>query len=484
MKILLVASEATPFAKTGGLADVAGALPKALKQLGHDVRIIMPFYSEVQGGGFAVRKGRKSVEVEIEGAPRKGFMRQSSLDGIPVYFIENREYFQRKHLYGTPAGDYPDNPQRYAFFCRGVLQLLKKMDFRPDIIHCNDWQTALIPLLLKYELAMDPFFMKTASLYTIHNLAYQGLFPPESLAAMGLDWSYFTLDRLEYYGNVNLMKGAILSADIVNTVSETYCREVLTKEMGCGLEGVLAARGEELHGVLNGIDYSEWDPETDGEICRRFSASAMGGKAYNKRAMQKELGLADEPDIPLLAMVSRLAAQKGLDLLVENFSRLKKARIQLVVLGSGDETYIRALEALRKEGGENISINISFEPKLAHRIYAASDIFLMPSRYEPCGLGQLIALRYGAVPVARKTGGLADTVIDPLDNQKEANGFVFEEYTPKAFWRALERAIEAYADQRGWKKMVRQGMGSDFSWKRSAVKYEELYRLALARKVL
>jgi len=482
MKILFVASEVTPFAKTGGLADVAGSLPKAMKKLGHDVRIILPLYKSLEKTEFAVKKGRKSVEVVVAGSVQKGLLRQTYLDGVPVYFLENREYFNRDYLYGPPEGAYPDNARRFGFFCRGVLQLLKRMDFRPDVIHCNDWQTALIPILLKHELRDDLFFTKTASIFTIHNLAYQGLFDRSALAEMGLDDAYFTIERLEYYGRVNLMKGAILGADIINTVSESYCREIQTPELGYGLDGVLHERREALHGIINGIDYDEWDPTSDRALLKNYSATGLAGKAANKKGLQKAMGLEQNADIPLLGMVTRLTEQKGLDLLVGLMPELSRENLQLVLLGTGDARYIELLRAVKAEGAGNIVINLDFDATLARQIYAGSDIFLMPSHYEPCGLGQLIALRYGAVPVVRRVGGLADTVIDPRDPAREPNGFTFDEYSPAAFGVAIMRAIDAWHDRKGWTKLIRSGMRHDFSWLRSAEKYAELYRLGLAKK--
>lgn len=482
MKILFVASEVTPFAKTGGLADVTAALPKTLKKLGHDVRIILPFYSEVERGGHGIRKGRKSVEVVIGGVMKKGLFRHTSFGDIPVYLIESKEYFSRDNLYGTAACEYPDNHRRFAFFCRGVLDLLKKMDFRPDIIHCHDWQTALIPLLLRREKAEDLFFSKTGVMFTIHNLAYQGLFAKETLAAMGLDSSYFTIDCLEYYGKVNLMKGAILSADIITTVSETYCREIQTPELGNGLEGVLGVRNADLHGVLNGLDYDLWDPATDRGLFKNYSATAPAGKAVNKKGLQKLLGLEPAADVPVIGIVSRLTAQKGFDLLAELMPKFVRSRLQLVILGTGDEKYLKLLQDIKARGAGNISVNIGFQSELAPKIYAGSDIFLMPSHYEPCGLGQMIALRYGAVPLVRKTGGLADTVFDERDGAKEPNGFSFEDYTPEALWEAVSRSLQAFDDKVAWKKLMKRGMSCDFSWDASARRYEELYRLALAKK--
>lgn len=481
MKILFVASEVTPFAKTGGLADVTAALPKTLKKLGHDVRIILPFYSEVERGGHGIRKGRKSVEAVIGGVMKKGLFRHTSLGDIPVYLIENKEYFSRDNLYGTAAGEYPDNHRRFAFFCRGVLDLLKKMDFRPDIIHCHDWQTALIPLLLRREKSEDLFFSKTGVMFTIHNLAYQGLFAKETLAEMGLDSSYFTIDCLEYYGKVNLMKGAILSADLITTVSETYCREIQTPELGNGLEGVLGVRSADLHGVLNGLDYDLWNPATDRGLFKNYSATAPAGKAVNKKGLQKLLGLEPAADVPVIGIVSRLTAQKGFDLLAELMPKFARSRLQLVILGTGDEKYLKLLQDIKARGAGNISVNIGFHSELAPKIYAGSDIFLMPSHYEPCGLGQMIALRYSAVPLVRKTGGLADTVFDERDGAREPNGFSFEDYTPEALWEAVSRSLQAFDDKGAWKKLMKRGMSCDYSWDASARKYEELYRLALAR---
>jgi starch synthase len=481
MKLVFVASEVSPFAKTGGLADVVGSLPKALKKLGHDVRIVMPFYQCVERGDFNIRKARKGFDVAVAGVSHKTFLRQASLDDIPVYFLEKKEFFQRPHLYGTPEGDYVDNARRFGFFCHGVLALLKRLDFRPDIIHCHDWQTALVPFLIKHEHQVDPFFMKTALVYTIHNLAYQGLFGQEALAELGLDPAYFSMDRLEFYGKINLMKGGILAADVVNTVSDTYCREIQTEALGCGLQGVLQQRGRDLYGIVNGIDYQEWDPAGDLHLFKQYTAKALAGKAANKKALQKVLGLEQAADVPLLAMVTRLSAQKGLDLLEQILPRLKNERLQLVLLGTGDEVYMNMLTEFAGQGADNISIQLDFNQTLARRIYAASDMFLMPSHYEPCGLGQLIAFRYGSVPVVRRTGGLADTVFDSRDGVREPNGFTFDEATADAFWEAISRARHAFADRKGWNKIVKTCMNADYSWEHSADDYEALYENALKK---
>ncbi len=481
MKILYVASEVAPFAKTGGLADVVGALPKAMKKGGHDARIIMPLYKCVESGGFTIKKARKGVEISLGGSVQKGMLRQTALQDIPVYLLENREFYSRSFLYGTPEGDYPDNARRFGFFCHAVVDLLKRLDFRPDIIHCNDWQTALIPALIRYGHAGDPFFMKTAIVYTIHNLAYQGIFERSALADLGIDDSYFTVDRMEYYDKVNLMKGGILASDIVNTVSDTYCREIQSEEMGCGLEGVLRQRGRDLYGILNGIDYEEWDPAIDPALFRNYSVSARTGKAANKKGLQKLLGLEQKQDVPLIAMITRLSAQKGFDLVEKLMPKFAEENLQLVVLGAGDEKYMKMLTEFKDRGAANISINLSFDQVLARRIYAGSDMFLMPSHYEPCGLGQLIAFRYGSVPIVRKTGGLADTVFDAREGVREPNGFSFDEYTADSCWNAISRALESFADRKSWDRIVRSGMHSENSWENSAGEYEGLYDKALKK---
>ncbi len=484
MKILFVASEVTPFAKSGGLADVAGSLPVTLRTLGHDVRIMMPFHRSVALLGAGIRKGRKSVDITLNGVVKRALLRGGELEGVPLYFIENREYFDRDSLYGTGPAGYPDNAERFAFFCRAALEFCKRLDFRPEIIHCHDWQTALIPLLLRHELKGELFYRNCATLYTIHNLAYQGLFPRDSLARMGLDSSYFTLDQLEYYGEVNLMKGGILNADLISTVSPTYRGEILTPEQGCGLEGILRKREKDLFGVINGIDTRRWNPETDRNLHRNYSAAALAGKKVVKRELRKELGLKElelkELDAPLLGMVSRIVSQKGFHLIEELLPRFEATDLELVILGSGDQQYMTALAAAAGRCGRVRFCTGSFNDPLAHRIYAGSDLFLMPSRYEPCGLGQLIALRYGAAPVVRSCGGLADTVTDA--EQPAGTGFLFEEFTAEAFWATILRGVELYGKPEQWKRLIRRGMLTDLSWDLPVKRYEELYLTAQERR--
>jgi starch synthase len=480
MKILLVSSEVAPYAKTGGLADVAGSLPRALRQLGHDVRIIMPCYKTAQEKGFSLRKGRKSVEVAIGGTPHKGMLRQTTLDSVPVYLIENRDYFERTELYGTGADDYPDNAERFGFFCRAVLEFLRRMDFRPDILHLNDWQTGLIPVLLRTELRDDPFFAGMRTVLTIHNLGYQGLFPPSVLPALGLDPAkLMTMERLEYYGQASFLKGGVLFADRLNTVSETYCREIQTPEMGLGFDGILRQRTRHLSGILNGIDPKQWDPALDPALANPYQPEDLRGKAADKKVLQRELGLTSSVSTPIVAMVTRLDVQKGLDLVEEAWPELMKRDLQFVLLGSGEEGLSRRFARLGEGHPGRTSIALGFDDALARRIYAGSDLFLMPSRYEPCGLGQLIALRYGAVPVVRRTGGLADTIVDPLESQRRANGFSFAEPSATALLAALDRALTLYQKRRSWLRLVKFGMEQDFSWARSAHRYVDLYRQAM-----
>jgi len=476
MKILLVSPEVAPYAKTGGLADVAGSLPQALRRLGHDVRVMLPCYQSIQRGGFALRKSRKSVEIPIAGEERKGLLRQTTLEGVTVYFIENQEFFGREGLYGTPAGDYADNAERFGFFCRAVLAFLRRLDFRPDVIHLNDWQTGLIPVLLRTELRDDPFYSSMGTLLTIHNLGYQGLFPATTLESLGLPSSLFAMEALEYYGQVSFLKGGIVYADKINTVSPTYRDEILSAEMGIGFDGILRARQQDVSGVLNGLDSKQWDPSIDTALPVNYSAKNLHGKKTNKRTLQKALGLDTRMNGPLVAMVTRLDTQKGLDIVEDAWQELLRRDLQFVLLGSGEKVHTDRFARLRNDAPGRVSINLGFDDGLARRIYAGSDLFLMPSLYEPCGLGQLIALRYGSLPLVRRTGGLADTVHDPQDDPQRANGFVFDEPTPAALLAALDGALSLYENRRYWLRLVKRGMEQDFSWTRSAQDYLQLYR--------
>jgi starch synthase len=399
MKIALIASEVVPFAKTGGLADVCGALPPALEKLGQDVVVVMPLYKAVRLQKAAqVKKISDDVSVSFLGK------------NVKVYFVANDAYFDRDGLYGDKSGDYPDNLERFSFFCKRSLQLLKETGFRPDIVHCHDWQSSLVPAYLKTVRAGDDFFTKTRSLLTIHNIGYQGLFPKEEYPKTGMDEKYFNPGQVEFYGKVNLLKAGIVFSDVINTVSRTYAKEIQTKEFGFGLEGVLRERSGSLFGIVNGIDYAIWNPATDPFIARKFSAEKFKDKAKDKQDLQKACCLPVKKDVPVFGIVSRLAQQKGFDIIAEGIDEICRLGLQLVILGTGDLKYHQLLGEMARKYPEVISLNLAFDDPLAHKIYAGSDAFLMPSRYEPCGLGQLISFAYGTVPVVFKTGGLADTV--------------------------------------------------------------------------
>lgn len=454
MKVLFCASEVVPFVKTGGLADVAGSLPPHLKKLKTDIRIVMPKYGSIKEKGQKAKLGRN----------------------IPVYFIKNAQYFDRPYLYGTEKGDYLDNLDRFSFYCKSVLELLKKENFKPDVIHCHDWQSALVPVYLKTIYKDDPFYKNIKTVFTIHNMAYQGVFPKDQYPKIGLGWEYFNIEGFEFYGMVNLMKAALIFADFITTVSPTYSNEIQSPEFGCKLEGVLSKRKDSLAGILNGIDYDEWNPKTDKELFKKYSSGQAASKVFNKTGLQKECGLLVNPDVPLLGLVGRLAHQKGLDILAEKIDQLCSMNLQFVLLGTGDEVYHKIMQDIAKKYPKNTSINIRFDNILAKKIYAGSDMFLMPSRYEPCGLGQLISLRYGTIPVVRKTGGLADTISEFNPSTHQGNGFIFEQYSSEELFNTIKRALDVYGDKKLWLSLVKKAMENDFSWGNSAKEYIKLYK--------
>lgn len=462
MRILFLSSEVVPFAKTGGLADVAGALPVALEYLGHEVRITMPKYKEVKAEGDTAILGK----------------------GIKVHFIVNNALYNKDGIYVDANGiDHPDNLDRFSYYCRETLRLIKKEGFKPDIIHCNDWQTGLVPVYLKTLYKDDPFFKNTKTVFTIHNLAYTGSFDPNEWEKTGLDKNLFCIDGLEYYGRFSLLKAGLVFSDIITTVSPTYAKEIQTEEFGCGMEGILRRRAQSLHGVLNGIDYGIWDPQNDKHIFKNYSYNNIDGKFVNKEMLLKELGLKVCPDKPLIGTVGRLAYQKGYDILADIVSELCDLDIGFVLLGTGEQKYHKILEIVAKKHKNNVSINLAFNETLAQRIYAASDIFLMPSRYEPCGLGQLISFKYSTVPVARKTGGLADTVFEYNIATEDGNGFLFSDCIPGHLLDAIKRAVSVYNDRQKWLRLIRKIAQYDFSWDKSAGEYEKLYEKVLSSKL-
>jgi len=483
LRILFAVSEVAPFSKTGGLADVAGALPRALATLGHDVRIVTPRYRSFDGTVERVT----SVRVRTARGDVTATIGRTSLPGsaVPVYTVEDdRGWFDRDGLYQAGARDFPDNLDRFAFFSRAALDLVAALDWTPDIIHCHDWQTALIPVYLKARRrgnGSDAGPPRTV--LTIHNLGYQGAFPGEQFSATGLDGDQFTPEGLEFYGQVNLLKGGLLAADLLTTVSPTYAREIQTESASHGLHGVLTARRSDLIGIINGIDTDAWNPETDPALAARFSAADPSGKAVCREDLLRRVGLPAGPG-PVVAMITRLAEQKGVDLVIELLPELVTLNLRLVILGTGNPSYEAELRRWSVKAPDRLATVLQFDDALAHRVAAGADVFVMPSRYEPCGLSQMYAMRYGAVPVCHETGGLADTVVDVRPRwtrEGRATGFLFRPCDADALIRALQLALAVYRDPPAWRRIMAAGMRSDFGWARSAVEYANAYRRVLTR---
>jgi len=457
MKVLMCASEVYPFAKTGGLADVAGALPAALGDEGLEVKVFMPWYKGMKVG--------KKVNDEWGVIPLQ--------KNVEVICIRNDNYFFRDGLYGTREGDWPDNLDRFSFFSKKVLEVAQRLKFKPDVVHVHDWQAALIPAYLK-TVHKDGFFSKTKSLLTIHNLAYQGVFPKEQFSRIGIDQRYFSTEYFEFYDKVNILKAGIVFADSVTTVSPTYSRQIQAKEFGCGLEGVLQQKKDRIFGILNGIDYNVWNPKADTFLASPYESSTLHNKKENKFSLQKELKLEQSNQVPLIGMVTRLASQKGVDILIEAIPSFIK-EYQLVILGAGDKKYEDKILALGKTYAKNMVVQLKFDERLAHRIYGGCDFFLMPSQFEPCGLSQLISCKYGTVPIVHHTGGLADTVTDYMEDPKKGNGFVMYQYTAAELVRAVKRAAFVFALPE-WGALLKRIMKLNFSWKSAAKDYIKRYK--------
>ena len=486
LRILEVASEVAPFARTGGLGDVVGALPKAFARLGHEVKVFLPRYGFIKGNELGLRSLDLKLSVSAWGksTPFSLELHHDSRTKVDHYFVKNDFYFDRSEFYVDPATgkDYLDNDDRFIFFCRAALESIKKLNWRPDIIHIHDWQAALIPAFLKTTYAADEFFRNTRTVLTIHNLGYQGIFPAGRFKRIELPENMFfaMTGPFEFFGKVNLLKGGLMLADKLTTVSGQYAKEIQsTEEYGYGLQGVLTERKPDLVGILNGVDYTVWSPSRDKQIPYKFTVSNLSGKRKNKVELMQYAHLPLRDTAPLIGMISRLTDQKGWDLIEEAADDLFSMNIQMIVLGTGDQKYVDLLKKLEKKHPDKLRAYITFDDALAHRIEAASDIFLMPSRWEPCGLNQLYSLKYGTVPVVRKVGGLADTVIDWDPKTQTGTGFVFQEYDTIEMVASLKRALAVFSRKRTWIKIVKAGMGQDFSWDRSAKKYSELFeRLA------
>lgn len=486
MKVAMCSAEVVPFAKTGGLADVVGSLPLALKGVGVDCRIIMPYYKSILEKDYNRYKFKildKNIKLPMGENVGEFFdILTAEYNSVIFYFIKNDKFFNRENLYGTPKGDYKDNSRRFCFFSKSILTVLINVKFKPDIIHLNDYHCAMTSVFLKHlrniNLPEKDFFAKTSTVFTIHNIAYQGIYSRDIMDYCGIGDRYFNIDGLEYYGKVNFMKGGILFSDKVTTVSPTYAKEILNPEYGYGIDGILKVREKDIVGIVNGIDYNIWDSGINGKIEYNYTIDSMEGKNVCKKYLIKNFFKSEKENIPILSMVTRLSEQKGIDLVVEILDLLMKEELLFIILGSGDEKYQKMLEDYRKKYKHKLSINIEYNDRLARRIYSGSDIFLMPSKYEPCGLGQLISLKYGTVPVVRNTGGLADTIIeieDEEDIKRGGTGFKFNNYNGSEFFSSIKEAIYYYNNNSLWNRIIKNGMKSDFSWKKSAKEYKKLY---------
>ncbi|MFC1883853.1 glycogen synthase GlgA [Thermodesulfobacteriota bacterium] len=482
MKILFLSPEVAPFAKTGGLADVAGSLPKELRNLGADVCVIFPFYRVVRQGNFKAHEVLKGINIPLGQRQYSSSIYQVAWDGgVPVYLVEREDMYDRPNLYGDLRGDYYDNLERFTFLSHAALKFTEKNNFIPDIIHCHDWQTGLVPALIKGPYSSSRALKDTKSVFTIHNIGYQGIFPADDFNVTALPISdFFHQEGMEFWGNFSLLKAGIIYSDAVTTVSPQYARDIRTAEYGMGMEEILQFRGPSLSGILNGVDYGIWNPSDDQHIAEKYSVEDIKGKSVCKESIINEMGLSPSvKDGPLLCAVSRLDIQKGMDLIIKILDKILKMDVGIIILGSGGGEIEEKLLRVSKGNEGRVGIKIGFDDGLAHRIIAGSDIFMIPSRYEPCGLTQMYALKYGTVPVVRATGGLDDTISEYNPDTGKGNGFKFYAFEPNEFLDAIKRALKLYRNKGKWKNLIKTGMESDFSWGRSARKYLKLYETIL-----
>ncbi len=484
LRVLMIASEMIPYAKTGGLADVVGALPAALRALGHEVVVVLPRYRGIEPGRYRMKRIGE-IQVPIGNRVMGAGVDQLPDEGSPwVLLIDHKDYFDRDSLYGTPQGDFEDNGERFAFFARAALAACVLESWTPDVVHAHDWQSGLVPAMLAHNLCHPGRFTKAGRVFTIHNLAYQGNFDRALLDFTGLPPSSFRPEGLEFYGKMSFLKAGLVYSDVITTVSRKYAEEIQTPEFGCGMEGILSHRRDDLEGILNGVDYADWDPRHDPDIPAHYTPEDLSGKRKCKEALLARLDLPlDLLHKPLIGMIGRLADQKGMDLIAATIDEILGLDVGMVILGSGDARYHHLLtEVARREAGR-AAIVLAFDNALAHQIEAGSDIFLMPSRYEPCGLNQIYSLRYGTIPVVRATGGLDDT-IEPYDPYTGAGtGFKFHEYSAEAMLESLSEAVALWkGDRERWEGLMREGMRRDFSWTASARRYVEVYQQAIRRR--
>ena len=476
MRITFAASEGVPFSKTGGLADVVGSLPKAVAAAGHEVEVLLPRYRMTKPGKLL--PNCRSITLPLANGFHFASIQDGGVaDGVHTYLVECPEFFDRDQLYMDKGQDYPDNHLRFAAFSLACVEFLKRSANPPDVIHCHDWQTALVPIYLRNLYSGDPFFEKSSVVFTIHNLGYQGLFPPHILPHIGLHAGLFTIDGLEFYGKVNLLKGGILFSDFVTTVSRKYAEEIQTPEFGYGLEGVLRSRADRLQGILNGVDYDAWNPTSDRLIPANYSPEDLKGKEACKKGLLEKMGVVQPVlDRPVIGIVSRFATQKGFDLIAGVVEELMAMDLYIVALGTGEPEYEDLFRSLTAKYPDKFLVKVAYDNTLAHLIEAGADMFLMPSRYEPCGLNQIYSLKYGTVPVVRATGGLDDT-IEPF-NGKTGTGFKFADYTPEALLAVTRKAVEYYRQPKAWRALMLNGMKKDFSWPSSAKQYVKVYQAA------
>jgi starch synthase len=480
MKIAFVSSEVYPFAKTGGLADVAGALPKDIAGLGHEVKVFMPKYNFVDEDKYNLKYCWEigEIPVEINGISRFIHLHQSKMpdSNVEINFIDCPHYFFRGQVYTED----PDEGERFILFCKAVIEVIQRLKWSPDIIHCNDWQTGLLPLFVKYHYGWDRLFSQTAFLFTIHNIGYQGIFPMGAYSFEDINKELLKPGGpVEMYGNINFMKAGIVLSEVVNTVSPTYAREILTPEYGAGLENILKAKEKNLYGILNGVDYNTWDPANDKLIPFRYSPQYLSGKTKNKIFLLERFHLEYDENTPLVAIISRLVSQKGFDIVTDSINLLMNLNAQWIIIGSGEDKYEQLFSSLSINFREKVAVYIGYNNELAHLAEAAADIFLMPSLYEPCGLNQIYSLKYGTIPVVRKTGGLNDTVTDwhesKSSGEESGTGFSFEDYSGFSLYKTLNRALDMYKDPATWKKIQKNGMAKNYSWENAAKAYVDLY---------
>jgi starch synthase len=476
LHIVFATSELVPYVKTGGLADVSAALPKALARLGHKVTIFIPRYGTIP---FPPGEFVGSVHVPVDGINRSaGYYEAALPSGVRVIFVEHPPFFDRPYPYGIGNWDFEDNRLRFAFFSRSVLEYFRSRGERPDVFHAHDWQTGLLPVYLKAFYANDPALNRSPTVFTIHNLAYQGIFPLDSLSLLGLPAHLGVREALEFHGQLSYLKGGVLFSELLSTVSPRYAQEIQSLETGYGFDGILRGRSADLTGILNGVDYDEWDPRHDPHIVKTYSPDDLSGKAACKADLLRSFSLPEYPDLPVVGITSRLVNQKGFDVVVGAWYDLLHRPLRMVVLGTGEPAVQDGFRALAERAPDRFAVRFAYDNVLAHKIEAGADMFLMPSRYEPCGLTQMYSLRYGTPPVVRATGGLVDTV-DPFDGAEGGTGFLFDHADGTGMMWALDQALGAFADRSSWERLMRRGMARDFSWERSARGYVELYRRAI-----